>query len=58
MFTEFWFVMLFYAILSCIIMPLIVCHFNGPKGLGEGYVAGSLLSVVLWFAVGKKYAKV
>jgi hypothetical protein len=58
MFTEFWMVVFFYAILSSVIMPLIFCHFRGPSGLGEGYVAGSALSVVLWFIVGKKYAKV
>ncbi len=58
MFTEFWLVMFFYAILSCIIMPMLFCHFNGPKGLGQGYVAGSVLSLMLWFTVGRKYAKI
>ena len=62
MFTEIWFVMLFYAILSSFIAPLLGYHFNGPKGLGQGYVAGyvagSVLSVILWFAIGKKYAKI
>lgn len=58
MFTEFWMVMFFYAILSSVIMPLIGYRFKGVSGLGQGYVVGSVLSVVLWFVVGKKYAKV
>ena len=58
MFTEFWFVMLFYAFLSCFIAPSIGYYFKGINGLGQGYVAGSVLSVVLWFAIGKKYAKI
>ena len=57
-FTEFWFVMLFYAILSSLIIPLLGYYFKGVSGLGHGYVFGSVLSLVLWFAFGKKYAKV
>ncbi len=29
---------------------------NGSAGLGQGYVAGTVLSLILWFTVGKKYA--
>ena len=53
----FWQVMVFYALLSCVIAPLIGYHFRGPSGLGQGYVAGSAISVLLWLTVGKTYAK-
>jgi len=48
--------MLFYALLSCLIMPLVFERINGSAGLGQGYVAGTVLSLILWFTVGKKYA--
>ena len=48
--------MLFYALLSCLIMPLVFERINGSTGLGQGYVAGTVLSLILWFTVGKKYA--
>ena len=47
--------MLFYALLSCLIMPLVFERINGSAGLGQGYVAGTVLSLILWFMVGKKY---
>jgi hypothetical protein len=50
----FWQIMLFYALLTFLIMPLIFQRINGPAGLGQGYVAGSILSLILWFSVGKK----
>jgi len=52
---AFWQVMAFYAVLSCVIAPLIGYHFKGHQGLGQGYVAGSVVSVLLWLTVGKKY---
>ena len=48
--------MLFYALLSCLIMPMVFERINGSAGLGQGYVAGTVLSLILWFTVGKKYA--
>jgi hypothetical protein len=57
MYTEFWQVMAFYALLSCVIMPLIGYQFKGQAGLGQGYVVGSVVSLGLWLTVGKKYAK-
>jgi hypothetical protein len=54
--TVFWQVMAFYALLSCVIMPLIGYYFKGEAGLGQGYIIGSLVSVGLWLMVGKKYA--
>jgi hypothetical protein len=55
--TVFWQVMAFYALLSCVIMPLIGYYFKGEQGLGQGYITGSVVSVLLWLTVGKKYAK-
>ena len=52
----FWQVMFFYALLSCVIMPLIGYKIKGEPGLGQGYIAGSIVSVLLWLIVGKKYA--
>jgi len=54
--TVFWQVMAFYALLSCVIGPLIGKHFKGQEGLSQGYIAGSTLSLLLWLTVGKKYA--
>jgi hypothetical protein len=54
--TVFWQVMAFYALLSCVIMPLIGYKIKGEQGLGQGYIAGSVVSVGLWLIVGKKYA--
>jgi hypothetical protein len=36
-------------------MPLVFERINGSAGLGQGYVAGTVLSLILWFTVGKKY---
>jgi hypothetical protein len=38
-------------------MPLIGYYFKGEQGLGQGYITGSVVSVLLWLTVGKKYAK-
>ncbi len=58
MMSQFWFVMFFYAILSCVVSPYIGYHLKGNAGLGQGYVVGTVLSLMLWFTVGKKYAGV
>lgn len=57
MYSSFWQVMAFYALLSCVIMPLIGYKIKGQDGLGQGYVVGTLVSLGLWLTVGKKYAK-
>lgn len=54
--TVFWQVMAFYALLSCVIAPLIGYKIKGQSGLGQGYIAGSIICVGLWLVVGKKYA--
>ncbi len=53
--SSFWMVMAFYAVLSCFVGPY-VGHYLLPtkEGLERGYLGGTLLSVLLWFAVGKK----
>ena len=56
MVDAFWQVMAFYALLSYVIGPLIGQYFRGQKGLSQGYIAGSTLSILLWLTVGKKYA--
>ena len=56
MYKAFWQVMVFYALLSCVIAPLIGYKMKGLTGLGEGYIAGSILSIGLWLTIGKKYA--
>jgi hypothetical protein len=38
-------------------MPLIGYKIKGEVGLGQGYVVGSIVCVLLWLMVGKKYAK-
>lgn len=49
-------IMAFYAVLTCIIFPL-VFYYLGKKKLvnaGYGFVTGSVVSVVLWLTVGSK----
>ncbi len=50
----FWQIMFFYALLSCFIMPYIGYYFFGKSGLGNGYVIGTIVSLILWFSFGKK----
>ena len=50
--VSFWMVMAFYAVLSCFVGPMAGQYLN--VGLENGYLGGTLLSVVLWFTVGKK----
>lgn len=52
---QFWIVMVFYAILSCVVFPYVGYQLKGKSGLGQGYVVGTALSLLLWFTVGKKY---
>jgi hypothetical protein len=51
--------MLFYAILACIIGPLLFYYLMGRTvdAAGNGFIAGSILSIVLWLTVGKKMVK-
>lgn len=49
-------IMAFYAVLTYIVFPL-VFYYLGKKKLvnaGYGFVAGSVVSLVLWLTVGSK----
>lgn len=49
-------IMLFYAILSCIVGPVIF-YYVGNKSLknaGYGFVVFSIVSIILWFVYGQK----
>jgi hypothetical protein len=50
-------ILIFYEILA-IIGASIGSHFDKKNGFSNGYVAGTVLSLVLWFTVGRKMAKV
>ena len=48
-------IMLFYFFISFIFFPLSFYYlrYKTVESLGQGYVIGSLLSILLWFSVGK-----
>ena len=49
-------IMVFYAILACVVGPLLF-YFVVNKSLktaGDGFIAGSLLSILLWVMYGRK----
>ena len=50
-------ILIFYGLLA-IIGAAIGDHFDKTNGFSNGYVAGTVLSLVLWFTVGRKMAKV
>jgi hypothetical protein len=54
--SKFMQIMAFYFILSFLIGPMIGYYALGKsiKSVGDGWVAGSVLSIVLWYSVGKK----
>jgi hypothetical protein len=49
-------IMLFYAVLSCVIGPLIFYHLGNKslKNAGKGFVVFSVISIVLWHFKGQK----
>ena len=49
-------IMGFYIILSYIIAPTIGYYITGNtiNGLGNGFVIGSIISIILWYKYGKK----
>ena len=57
-FQTFYGIMFFYAVLAYIICPTIGYYLGGHSinAAGDGFIAGSLLSIVLWLVVGKKLA--
>ena len=55
--SMFWQIMIFYALLSCFIAPAVGYFITKTnKGLEMGYIIGTIISVILWFTVGKKKA--
>jgi threonine/homoserine/homoserine lactone efflux protein len=52
-------IMAFYAILSYIIGPLVFYYLmeRSLSSAGNGFIAGSILSVLLWVMVGSKMVK-
>jgi hypothetical protein len=56
---TFIFIMVFYIILSYIIGPLLSYYFMGRTltAAGNGFIVGSILSIILWLTVGSKMVK-
>lgn len=54
--TAFLQIMAFYFVLAFIVFPVIAFFAFGKnsRSVGNGWAAGSILSVILWFAVGRK----
>ena len=49
-------IMVFYILLSYVIAPLISYYFMGKtlKAAGNGFVVGSIISIILWYSYGSK----
>jgi hypothetical protein len=54
--SAFWFIMAFYAIVSCFIFPFAGYLITGGsnKGMEYGYLLGTSVTVFLWFAMGRR----
>lgn len=50
-------ILVFYGVLA-IITAAIGHYFDKQNGFSNGYVAGVIISLVMWFTYGKKAAKV
>lgn len=52
-------IMLFYMILSYIVFPAAFYYFAGKSlaSAGNGFMVGSVISLALWFLVGRKMVK-
>jgi hypothetical protein len=55
--TDAYGILVFYGILA-IITATIGHYFNKKNGFSNGYVAGVIISLVLWFTAGRKMANV
>lgn len=55
-FTLFTGIMAFYAVLTYLVLPAVFYYTMGKtlKAAGNGFVVGSVLSVVLWMFFGSK----
>lgn len=49
-------IMLFYIVLSYVILPIIFYYVSGGSlaRAGGGFVVGSILSIILWYTYGSK----
>ena len=49
-------IMIFYAVLSYILFPVVFYYLMGKSlaSAGIGFVVGSLISIMLWFGFGSK----
>ena len=58
-FTMFMQIMLFYILLSYVIMPSAFYFYNGKSlaAAGNGFVVGSILSLIMWYVAGKNMIK-
>jgi hypothetical protein len=58
-FQMFLSIMVFYALLSYVIGPMVFYYTMGKtlKSAGNGFIAGSVLSIVLWLMFGSKMIK-
>ena len=57
-FSKFFIIMTFYSFVSYIIFPIIFYYAFGKtiEAVGNGFVAGSVVTIVLWYLAGKKMA--
>lgn len=55
-FSKFIQIMTFYILLSYVVFPLIFYFAFGKslKQAGNGFVVGSIVSIILWFLFGRK----
>jgi pilus assembly protein TadC len=58
-FYTFLYIMAVYIFISYILLPIAFYFFLDKSLLsaGNGFVAGSILSIILWFVVGSKMVK-
>jgi hypothetical protein len=58
-FQSFLGIMMFYLVLTYVIFPAGFYYLGGRSlaSAGNGFVVGSVISLALWFAVGKKMVK-
>jgi hypothetical protein len=52
-------IMVFYIVLSYIIFPLAFYYLAGKtlESAGNGFIVGSIVSILLWYNFGKKMVK-
>jgi hypothetical protein len=52
-------IMIFYIVLSYIIFPLVFYYLAGKTFIsaGNGFIVGSIVSILLWYNFGKKMIK-